>query len=121
MSPSTSVLVIGCGGIGERHLRCFQKTGRASVIACDADAGRRERMAATYGVPVAADANAAIAGGDVTGVVICTPAHTHVPLARAALSAAFEREAALLALRAAARADDAAVAALLRAAASARD
>lgn len=41
--------------------------------------------------------------------------------ARAALSAAFEREAALLALRAAARADDAAVAALLRAAASARD
>lgn len=41
--------------------------------------------------------------------------------AHAALASAFEREAALLALRAAARADDAAVAALLRAAASARD
>ena len=86
-TPQHSLLVIGCGGIGERHLRCFQKTGRARVIACDADAGRRERMAATYGVPVAADANAAIARGDVTAVVICTPAHTHVPLARAALAA----------------------------------
>ena len=82
-----SVLVIGCGGIGERHLRCFQKTGRARVAACDADAGRRERMAATYGVPVVADANEAITSGDVTAVVICTPAHTHVPLARAALAA----------------------------------
>ena len=30
-----STLIIGCGSIGERHLRCFQKTGRSSVIACD--------------------------------------------------------------------------------------
>ena len=30
------ILVIGCGSIGERHLRCFQRTGRAQVSVCDA-------------------------------------------------------------------------------------
>ncbi|MFM8577775.1 MAG: Gfo/Idh/MocA family protein, partial [Planctomycetaceae bacterium] len=85
--PEHSLLVIGCGGIGERHVRCLLRTGRARVTACDADAGSRGRMAATYGVPVAADAHAAIASGDLAAVVICTPAHTHVQLARAALAA----------------------------------
>src|ERR1035437_347420 len=28
------ILVIGCGSIGERHLRCFQRTGRAELFAC---------------------------------------------------------------------------------------
>ncbi|MFM8618467.1 MAG: Gfo/Idh/MocA family protein [Opitutaceae bacterium] len=86
-APSQNVLVIGCGGIGERHVRCLLRTGRARVTACDADAGRRERIAATYGVPATGDAAEAIAANGTDAVVICTPAHTHVPLARAALAA----------------------------------
>ena len=27
----SSILIIGCGSIGERHLRCFQRTGRCEV------------------------------------------------------------------------------------------
>ena len=42
-----SILIIGCGSIGERHLRCFQKTGRCTVTACDTNpallAAMRER------------------------------------------------------------------------------
>jgi len=30
------ILVVGCGSIGERHLRCLQRTGRAKLTACTA-------------------------------------------------------------------------------------
>ncbi len=50
-----SIVVIGCGSIGERHLRCFQQTGRAKVSACDANPALLQRMAETYAVPTFAD------------------------------------------------------------------
>lgn len=84
---SPSILVIGCGSIGERHLRCFQKTGRARVTACDVSPVLRQRMVDTYGVPAVNDAMAAIAQGDFAAVVICTPAPLHIPLAIQALNA----------------------------------
>ncbi len=82
-----SVLVVGCGSIGERHLRCFQRTGRTRVTACDLSPELRQRMAADYGVPTVTDAGAAVASGEFDATVICTPAHAHVPLATAALTA----------------------------------
>jgi predicted dehydrogenase len=85
--PLHSVLIIGCGSIGERHLRCFQKTGRARVTACDVSPALRQKLADTYGVPALADAGAAIAAGDFDAVVICTPAPLHIPLALQALAA----------------------------------
>ncbi len=87
MSTSHSVLVLGCGSIGERHLRCFLKTGRARVTACDLSPTLREKMTATYGVPAVADAAAAIGGGDFDAVVVCTPAQLHVRFALQALAA----------------------------------
>ena len=35
MSSLPTLLVIGCGSIGERHLRTFLATGRCRVVACD--------------------------------------------------------------------------------------
>lgn len=84
---SPSVLIIGCGSIGERHLRCFQKTGRCRVTACDVSPTLRQKMVGTYSVPVVADAAAAIAGGSHEAVVICTPASLHIPQALTALGA----------------------------------
>lgn len=75
-----SVLIIGCGSIGERHLRCFLQSGRAKVTACDASPALLQRMADVYKVPVFADAAQAMAQ-PVDAVVICTPAHLHVPMA----------------------------------------
>jgi len=82
---NTALLIVGCGSIGERHLRCFQRTGRADVAVCDTNAALLQRVAQQYRVAPFADFHAAFAARRFDGVVICTPAHTHVELALAAL------------------------------------
>lgn len=84
---SHSTLVIGCGSIGERHLRCFLQTGRTRATACDTNPALLERMAATYRVPTTADATSALRQSDFDTVVICTPAPWHIPFALQALAA----------------------------------
>lgn len=81
------ILVVGCGSIGERHLRCFLKTGRAEVSACDTNPALLQKMKSEYGVPTFADLKAALAEESFDGAVICTPAHTHIPIAIMALKA----------------------------------
>lgn len=80
-----SVVVVGCGSIGERHLRCFQLTGRATVTACDANPALLEKVAEKYGVSKTADWEAALQSGRHQVVIICTPAPLHVPMAIKAL------------------------------------
>lgn len=80
-----SVLIIGCGSIGERHLRCFQLTGRAQVTACDTRPALLAILGQTYQVATAADWEQALAQQSFDAVVICTPAHLHVPMARRVL------------------------------------
>lgn len=80
-----SILIVGCGSIGERHLRCFQRTGRAQVTACDPNSALLQRVAQEYDVASFGDFGAALASSHFDGVVIATPAHTHVELALAAL------------------------------------
>jgi predicted dehydrogenase len=80
-----AILIVGCGSIGERHLRCFQRTGRAEVTACDANTTLLQRVAQQYSVASFTDFNAALAARRYDGIVICTPAHTHIGLALAAL------------------------------------
>ncbi len=72
------VLIVGVGSIGERHLRCFQATGRADVALVEINDELRLRLASRYGIPSAlADLEAALASApDVA--VIATPAHLHV-------------------------------------------
>ena len=76
-----SILIIGCGSIGERHLRSFQKTGRAVVTGCDANPQLLSTIAQNYGVPTAADWKQAVAQNRFDAAVICTPAHLHVAIA----------------------------------------
>ena len=76
-----STLIIGCGSIGERHLRCFQKTGRCSVAACDTNPTLLATIKERYGVEVFASLDAALAEARFDSVVICTPAHLHLPIA----------------------------------------
>jgi predicted dehydrogenase len=87
MSSSLSILVIGCGSIGERHLRCFQRTGRCRVTACDTSGPLLERIGQTYGVPTLRDSAAALSDGDFDAIVICTPAPFHIPQAIQGLEA----------------------------------
>ncbi len=85
MNQQRHLLILGCGSIGERHLRCFQKTGRAIVAGCDTRADLREHIASTYAVPVFADYEAALKSQAWDAVVICVPAHLHIRCALEAL------------------------------------
>lgn len=75
------LLVIGVGSIGERHLRCFQKTGRAALSICEVNDELRERIARQYGIDKAyADLDSALADSP-EAAVIATPANLHIPMA----------------------------------------
>lgn len=87
MSHRKSILIVGVGSIGERHLRCFLSTGRVEVSLCEMNPVLRERIAQQYEVKKAyASFEAAIATRP-DAVVICTPAQLHVALALAAAKA----------------------------------
>lgn len=75
------VLVIGGGSIGERHVRCFQQTGRAEVSLCEINESVRNRVADTYRLAAsfAEFDTAAESSPDIA--VVCTPAHLHVAMA----------------------------------------
>jgi predicted dehydrogenase len=78
---SHRVLIIGAGSIGQRHVRCFQQTGRAQVSLCETNSAVREEVAARYGIgDVFAEFDAALESA-FDAAVICTPAHLHVPMA----------------------------------------
>jgi predicted dehydrogenase len=85
MKPS--LLIIGCGSIGERHLRCFQKTDRCTVAACDTNPALTSAMAERYQVPVFDSLDAALAAQPFDAAVICTPAHIHLPITQQLLAA----------------------------------
>lgn len=87
MSTLPTVLIIGCGSIGERHLRTFLATGRCQVIACDNRPAILAAIAAQYHVATASDWVEAITRPTVTAVLVATPAPSHVPIATAVLRA----------------------------------
>lgn len=77
-----SILIIGCGSIGERHLGCFQKTSRCEVSVCDANAKLLGEVSQRYGVPAFGSLAEAVQSRRFDAWVICTPAHTHLAIAR---------------------------------------
>ncbi|MBI1313439.1 hypothetical protein GC176_19285 [bacterium] len=76
------VLVIGGGSIGERHVRCFQQTGRADVCLCEINDCLRDRIAREYRLPAAYHSLDDALADSFDGAVVCTPAHLHIPMAR---------------------------------------
>lgn len=88
MQTRKSVLVIGVGSIGERHVRCFQATGRVDVAICEVQSERRQRAASQYGIQRAYASVDELRQPDVrlaetfAAAVICTPADLHIPVAR---------------------------------------
>jgi len=77
----SKILIVGCGSIGERHLRCFQRTGRAEPVACEVNADVLKKVCDTYKVAGFPNLDAALAAGTYDGAVVCTPAPSHIPVA----------------------------------------
>ena len=76
-----SIVIIGCGSIGERHLRAFLKNDQIKVIAAETNPELRERMATTHGVDTVADYREVLDRDDVIAALAATPAPSHVPIA----------------------------------------
>ncbi len=81
------VLVVGGGSIGERHLRCFLRSGRARTSLCDVNPELRARLERDYDVAATFDDYDAIDLSAYDVVVMCTPANLHIPMARRAVEA----------------------------------
>ena len=76
-------LIVGVGSIGERHLRCFQATGRASAALVETNPDRRAAICQQYGVRGYESVEAALAADSVESspfdvAVVATPAHLHI-------------------------------------------
>ncbi|MBN2293054.1 MAG: Gfo/Idh/MocA family oxidoreductase [Pirellulales bacterium] len=87
MSEQKKVLVVGVGSIGERHLRCFQKTGRVGLSLCEVNPKLRDRISSHYGIDSAFDNLEAALADSPDAVVIATPAQLHISMAMQAAEA----------------------------------
>jgi predicted dehydrogenase len=87
--PNTihKVLVVGVGSIGERHVRCFQSTDRASVSICEVNDSLREEIADRYNIKHTYSSLDAALQAEYDAVVIAVPAHLHIPIAQQAAEA----------------------------------
>ncbi|MEZ6129263.1 MAG: Gfo/Idh/MocA family oxidoreductase [Planctomycetaceae bacterium] len=76
-----NILVIGGGSIGERHVRCFQKSGRATVALCEMRDELRESVTQRYDLPASFATLTDALPHSFDAAVVCTPAHLHIPMA----------------------------------------
>lgn len=87
MTLPHAVLIVGVGSIGERHLRCFQATGRAEVSLVEVNSALRATIAERYGVRAYANLDEALTDrssdsrSQVLSAVVATPANHHVDIA----------------------------------------
>ncbi|MFB9837699.1 Gfo/Idh/MocA family protein, partial [Actinoallomurus acaciae] len=82
-SASIGVLVVGVGFIAEQHTAAIHADPRSRLVGIvDVDAGRAATAArANGGVPWWTDLDEALASPEADAVVVCTPNHTHAPIA----------------------------------------
>lgn len=76
------ILIVGVGSIGERHTRCFQRTGRCEIAICEPIAERRREVAERYGARSFESLDAALGAEEFDAAVIASPAPWHIPMAR---------------------------------------
>lgn len=81
------VLIVGVGSIGERHLRCFQKTDRAELSLCEVNDKLRQDVAGRYGITRAFSRLEDAVADRPQCAVIATPAPLHVRQAIALVEA----------------------------------
>ena len=75
------VLIIGVGSIGERHVRCFQATGRAVVSICEPNEERRLDVGDRYDVDRAYASLDDAVNDPFDAAVVAVPANLHVTVA----------------------------------------
>jgi len=84
VAENQSILVVGVGSIGERHLRCFLAINRVRASFCEVNPVLRQTIAERYPAAKAFDDFDSALKAAPAAAVICTPAPLHIPLALAA-------------------------------------
>jgi predicted dehydrogenase len=84
MSPR--VLVVGCGSIGQRHIRNLRALGGVHLAAFDAVSSRLQQVAQEQEIAACESVEAGLAQRP-EAVLVCTPPHLHAAIAREALEA----------------------------------
>ncbi len=85
-SDTLKLAVVGCGSIGQRHIRNLLAIGAGTVIACEPVAARAARIHSELGIPVFASLEEAL-GEHPHAALICTPSAFHLAQGFAALDA----------------------------------
>ena len=81
MNQLKSLLIVGVGSIGQRHLRCFQKTGRVECGICEINDALRNKVAEEYGTKRCHADLASALDEKYDAALIATPANFHIPQA----------------------------------------
>ncbi len=82
MQTKHRVLVIGVGSIGERHVRCFLRTGRAEVGVTEPNPATRDAVAERHPLCGAYASLDEALTSEWDSAVVATPAHTHIGVGR---------------------------------------
>jgi predicted dehydrogenase len=84
MKTPHTILIIGTGSIGERHLRCLQSTGRCRIAFCEPLDERRRDVATRYGIEedlTFSSLDEALAPDTLfDAAVVASPAPFHIPM-----------------------------------------
>lgn len=75
------ILVIGCGSMGERHIRNLQGLSVAEIVAFDTDQKRLSEIGKKYKVQTFDDLELAM-DKNIDAALVCTPPSTHIPIAK---------------------------------------
>lgn len=81
------ILVLGCGSIGERHIRCLSRIGGVELVACDPRPERLAAMRELYGVAETVEDCAEADLQKTDAVWVCTPTDQHTEQAMRAARA----------------------------------
>ncbi len=87
MNNQIKLLIIGVGSIGERHLRCFQSTGRVELSICELNDTLRNDVGDRYSIERRFDNLESALAQNPDAALIAAPAHLHIPLAQTCAAA----------------------------------
>ena len=80
-----SILVVGCGSAGRRHIRNLQALGVERIAACDPEPDRLSYVTTEYNVRGFGGFEEALGTVSPEAVIVCTPPHLHVSQALSAV------------------------------------
>lgn len=87
IGSDSSVAVVGCGYWGKNLVRNFHQLGRLAAVCEQTAVGQATARQIAPDIPMVNRLDDALTDGNVSGVVIATPAETHFELAKTALLA----------------------------------